>query len=283
MQRPLSVRAVGILLVAAHLLLASGVAAVFVNEPRFRANGEWLFVAILGTSISQAGLVGLWSGIAHAPIPRRLLAAVGGGIVVYTPFVIALRMARPSDSGIEWIMAAVFTLVPLVTVGMFAATLKWRGYRIERPGPDDKRRDRHVQFSLGRLFGITLIAAILFALVRGLRDLPPPENPLAILRVSLIAAFNALVFVLHTQICLWAALSTGRLFTRLAAVLLSTAVATGIYGFAVGGRQNDYLICIELMAIYSVLVTGSLLTLRQLGYRLLRAVQPIASLDEPAP
>jgi hypothetical protein len=282
MQRPLSVRAVGILLVAAHLLLASGVAAVFVNAPRFRANGEWLFAAMLGTSISQAGLVGLWSGLANVPILRRLLAAVGGGILIWTLFVIALRMTRPSsDDSIDLIMAAVFTLVPLVGVGMFAATLKWRGYRIERPGPDDKGRNRHVQFSLAHLFAITLIAAILFALVRGLRDLPPPENPLAILRVFLIAAFNALVFVLHTQVCLWASLSTGRLITRLAAVLLSTAVATGIYGFAVGGRQDDYLICIEMMSIYSVLVTGSLLVWRRLGYRLLRAVQPTASLDEP--
>jgi hypothetical protein len=98
-----------------------------------------------------------------------------------------------------------------------------------------------------------------------------------------MAAFNAVLFVLHTQVCLWAGLGAGRRIARLGAALASTALAAGIYGFALDGDEGQYQICIELMAIYSVLATGSLLILRRRGYRLLRAVQPIASLDEPQP
>jgi hypothetical protein len=273
MQRPVSGRAVGVRLVAAHLLLASGAAVVFVSASPFRAADEWLFAAMLGTSISQAGLIGLWSGLANAPLRWRMCTAVSGGILLCALLVLFLRMAQPGGVDDEWIVAAVFTMAPLVAIGAFAAILKWRGFRIERFDHDDGL-NRRVQFSLAQLFAVTLVAAILFALVRGLRGAPPGENPFAALRVALIAAFNGLVFVLHTQVCLSAALGMGRLIARLVATLASTALAAGIYGFAVGAGNGDYPFCIEMMAIYSLLTCGSLWTLRRLGYRLSRFAAP---------
>jgi hypothetical protein len=189
-------------------------------------------------------------------------------------------MVQPDSPDTEWIMAAVFSMVPLMAVGMFAATLRWRGFEVERLVLDENGRDqRGVQFSLAYLFAITSLAAILFAVIRGLRGLPSRPQPTA-WEICLFAAFNAVLFVLHTQVCLWAGLGAGRRTARLGAALASTALAAGIYGFALDGDSDSYQIYIELMAIYSVLVTGSLLALRRRGYRLLRAVQPTASLDE---
>jgi len=280
MQRPVSGRAVGALLVAAHGMLAVGVAAVFVKGSRFSSAREWLFATMLGVSISQAALIGLWSGFANAPIRRRIGTAASGGLLLCTLFVVALQMARSGEITLAWIMAVVFTMVPLAAIGMFAAVLKWRGYSIERFDRDDQGLDRRVQFSLAHLFAITLVAAILFALVRGVRGMPPGENPFAPIRIALIATFNALVFVLHTQVCFWAALGDGRPIVRLGAVLASATIAAGIYGFAVGDRGADYKISLGMMAIYSLLTCGSLWKLGRLGFRLSRAVQPATPLDD---
>lgn len=171
-------------------------------------------------------------------------------------------------------MAAAFTVAPLMAIGIFGAALRWRGFGVERLDLDESRCDhRGVQFSLAYLFVITSLAAILFAVIRGLRGLPTRPQPTA-WEICLFAAFNGVLFVLHTQVCLWTALGAGRLSVRLGAALTSTALAAGVYGFALGGDGGQYQICIELMAIYSVLVTGSLLALRRLGYRLSRLVAP---------
>jgi hypothetical protein len=261
-------------LVAVHVLLASAVGVAFVNFSGFSAAREWLFAAMFGTSISQAGLMGLWSGLANAPIRRRMWVTVGGGIVLCTLLAMTFRIATPSGASEAWIVAAVFSMAPLAAIGLFAGILKWRGFRIDRLERDDEGLTRRVQFSLTHLFAITLIAAVLFALVRGVRGMPPGENPFAPIRIALIATFNALVFVLHTQICLWAALGDGRPVARLGAMLASTAIAAGIYGFAVGDRGTDYEISLEMMAIYSLLTCGSLWMLRRIGYRLSRLAAP---------
>ncbi|HUY92192.1 MAG TPA: hypothetical protein VMV10_25860 [Pirellulales bacterium] len=277
MRKPVSARTIGVGLIVGHLLLAA-VAAIGLHQ-RAAALGttqsEMLFVAVLAISISQAGLIGLWAGLAKAPAARRLAAAIGGGVAVYS----SLRIAVPIAGGVRtsstenWIFPAVFVLAPFVAVALFAAAMRRRGFAIERLAPgEDRGERREAQFSLFHLFAITFVAAILFTLVRQLRD--KWDGAATAWEFCPIAAFNALIFVLHTQICLWSALGAGRLALRLGALLFSTALAAAVYGLATGGPQNAYLIFLELMTIYSVLVAGTLGVLRRFGYRLLRRTAP---------
>jgi hypothetical protein len=280
MQRPVGVRAVCVRLAAAQLLL--GVVIVALTAAAIvGVTDEWQIVVLLGATLSLSALIGLWSGLSKAAILPRVGGAVLGGLLLTATFAMAGRTAQADSLDIAWIQAAVFSMAPLMAIGIFAATLRWRGFGVERLDLDERGRDqRGVQFSLAYLFVITALAAILFAVIRGIRGLP--SGPVPTSRENcLFAAFNAVLFVLHTQVCLWAALGAGRRIARLGAALASTALAAGVYGFALGGDGGQYQICIELLAIYSVLVTGSLLALRRLGYRLLRAVQPTAPLDEP--
>ncbi|HEV7222148.1 MAG TPA: hypothetical protein VGN42_05560 [Pirellulales bacterium] len=273
MQRPVSVR-----LIAAQLLLTSGVLAL-VAVSVVGITDDWQVVGLLGGTLGLSALLGLWSGLSKAAILQRVGVAVIGGLLNLATLATAFRMVQPDRLDSEWILAAVFSMAPLIAIGMFAAILKWRDFSVERPGLDDKDRNQHVQFSLAYLFAVISLAAILFAVIRELRDLTS-FSPEFAWEICLFAAFNGVLFVLHTQVCLWAGLGAGRRIARLGAALASTALAAGVYGFALGGDGGRYQICIELMAIYSVLVTGSLLALRRLGYRLLRAVQPNAPLDD---
>jgi hypothetical protein len=276
MQRPVGFRAVCFRLAAAQLLLVFVIVAL-TAAAIVGVTDEWQIVVLLGATLSLSALIGLWSGLSKAAILQRVGGAVLGGLLLTATLAAAFRMAP----GAEWIQAAVFSMAPLMAVGMFAATLRWRGFGVERLDLDERKHDqRGVQFSLAYLFVITSLAAILFAVIRGLRGLTPYAPEIA-WEICLIAAFNAVLFVLHTQVCLWAGLGAGRRIARLGAALASTALAAGIYGFALDSDEGQYQICIELMAIYSVLVTGSLLILRRRGYRLLRGVQPTALLDEP--
>lgn len=57
MQKPLSVRMIGIGLVAGHLVIAAALAIAFINSHQFVAD-QGLFLAImLGGSIAEAGLL----------------------------------------------------------------------------------------------------------------------------------------------------------------------------------------------------------------------------------
>lgn len=289
MRKPVSARTIGAGLVCAHLLLAGAAAIALINgSQRAGARIETLFVAVLAISISQAGLIGLWAGLATAPAARRSAGAIGGGAGVYLGLAITLvqesgNRGLRASSAEDWVFSAAFVVAPLAAVGLLSSVLARRGFAIERRAPDEDARERRdAQFTLFHLFAVTLVAAVLFALVRGLRG-KWAGGLAAPFEICLLAAFNALVFVLHTQICLWSALGAGRRIARLAALSFSTALAGGIYGLATGDRQTDtYLNCIGLMTIYSTLIGGSLLVLRRFDYRLTRAnATPAADVLEP--
>lgn len=168
-------------------------------------------------------------------------------------------------------MTAAFTLAPLVAIGILGAVLNRCGFVIERLAPDETNRSwRPAQFSLFHLFAVTLVAAILFTLVRGLRANSP--GAATEWEVGLFSSFNALLFVLHTQICLWSALGAGHWAARWGALVLSAAIAAGIFGLAIGGRQDAFAPSITLMAVYSLATGGSLWVLRKFGYRLMRRI-----------
>ena len=282
MRKPVSTWMIGAGLVGAHALLAAA-AAIVINTVIRGPGGanETLYVTVLAVFISQGALIGLWAGLGQSPIAWRLPASIGGGAAVYMTLSMACLAERGAGAGSaeDWIFPAAFVLAPLVAVGLLATAMRRRKFAVERLAPGEGRGERRdAQFSLFHLFAITFVAAILFTLVRQLRAVsnagPTPWH------LCLFAAFNALVSALHTQICVWSALCTGRFAARLAALLSSTALAAAVYGLAAGGRPNDYLTMVALMSAYSIVTAGSLLVLRRFGYRLTRQAPPAIEVRE---
>lgn len=227
MRKMLGSRTIGAGLVGAHVLLGAVAAIVIITVTRGMGGAnQTLFVTVLAVFISQGALIGLWAGLAKAPMARRLPASIGGGTALYITFTMAaLAGTGPGTGGADdWIFPAVFVLGPLVAVGLLAAAMRRHRFAVERlAGGQDLGERRDAQFSLFHLFAITFVAAVLFMLVRQLRAVST-GGPTPWL-ICLLAAFNALVFVLHTQICIWSALCAGSLVARLGALLFSTALA----------------------------------------------------------
>jgi hypothetical protein len=267
MRKPVGARKVGVILVGGHVLLGASFAAAFISLRRLFGHAD--DVPLLAVAMSQAGLIGLWAGLAKARASRRWAGAIAGGAFVDASFTITIEVAQGPGGPEDWAMMAAFTLAPLTAIGILGAVLNRCGFAIERLVPDAANRSwRPAQFSLFHLFAVTLVAAILFTLVRGLRA----QSPVAATawEIGLLASFNALLFVLHTQICLWSALGAGHWAFRWGAFVLSAALAAGIFGLAIGGRQDTFVPSIVLMAVYSLVTGGTLSVLRKFGYRLVR-------------
>lgn len=276
MQKPLSVRAIGVRLVAGHALFAASVAIVLVCQRQFTGSGEHaLEVVAMGTAISQGALVGLWFGMAAASTIRRWAVAVLGGVPGYA----ALAIATGVSDVVDFVVSAVFFLGPLIAAALFGTVLRRRGFVVEPSEAAESREDRGgVQFSLRHLFAITLAAAVLFGLTREIRGIG--GNSPGAREFSLFLAFNTLAFALHTQICLWSALGAGSRAVRVTTLVLLGAVGAGIYGFAFGGSEKDYRDCVLMFGVYSTLVAGSLWILRWFGYRLMRRSMPPVAMQE---
>lgn len=275
MRRPIGNLTIGVRFVAGHLLIALGLATAFVCTQGHGSGKEYDIyrAATFGVAISQAGLLGLWAGLSKAPTSNRAAGALAGGLAVYVGLAITLDTASGGPNFKYWAISAILAPAPLVATGILGVVLRSKLFVVERIEASKSERDRQkVQFSLLHLFVLTLVAAMLFALVRELRERSGGVLPGA-WRYAPIVAFNALLFVLHTQICVWSSLGTRRPPARLGAILFSTAISAGIYGFAGGGRMKDYLFCAVMLAVYSIFTAGSLLMLRQCGYRLMRRTE----------
>lgn len=276
MQKPLSVRAIGVRLVAGHALFAASMVIVLVCQRKFTGSGQHdLEVVAMGTAISQGALVGLWFGLATASTIRRWAVAVLGGVPGYA----ALAIATGVSDVVDFVVSAVFFLGPLTAAALFGTVLRRRGFVVEPLKSAESGDDRGVvQFSLRHLFAITFAAAVLFGLTRQIRGFS--GDSLSAWEFSLFLTFNALAFALHTQICLWSALGAGSRAVRVTTLVLFGAVGAGIYGFAFGGSKKDYLDCVLMFGVYSTLVAGSLWILRWFGYRLTRRSMSAAAMQE---
>lgn len=276
MPKPLSVRAIAVRLVAGHALFAASVVIVLVCQRQFTGSGEHaLEVVAMGTAIRQGALIGLWFGMATASTIRRWAFAVLGGVPGYA----ALAIATGVSDVVDFIVSAVFFLGPLIAAALFGTVLRRMGFVVEPLESAESGDDRGgVQFSLRHIFAITLAAAVLFGLIREIRgvggDLPGARE------YSLFLAFNTLAFALHTQICLWSALGAGSRAVRATTLVLFAGVGAGIFGFAFGGSEKDYLDCVLMFSVYSILVAGSLWALRCYGYRLRRCAAPLITTQE---
>jgi hypothetical protein len=179
----------------------------------------------------------------------------------------------------DFVISSVFFLGPLIAAALFGTVLRRMGFVVEPSETAESGEDRGgVQFSLQHLFAITLAAAVLFGLTREIRGVS--GNSPGAREFSLFLAFNTLAFALHTQICLWSALGAGSRAVRVTTLVLFGAVGAGIYGFAFGGSEKDYLDCVLMFGVYSTLVAGSLWILRWFGYRLTRRLMPPAAMQE---
>lgn len=203
--------------------------------------------------LSQAGLLGIWLGLSHKAVARRFsLAAVG---LIYLQTLI-LTFFIEDDIGLRVVVAAVM-LIPFLGVAMLMRLIRWWGWELaptshhltDRPG---------LQFSTRHLLTLTSF----FALVLALKHIGVGRSFLS----SEIAAF------LLCQVCIfaggvWAALTVGHPRLRIVILFVFTSL--------VGALFHDYtsfgppvVVDMSIYWVQILMVVGSLLVIRALGYRL---------------
>ncbi len=215
-----------------------------------------------GLAWGQAVLLGQFLLLGtERPVLRTLLAAGWFALLIYLgePGFAAIGGANPLAGG------CLFLGVPFGCSAAIAASRRPRGCRIRLQDSVLADRDCEAfQFSLRHLFALTLVAAVVFAVVRWASD-AIEETSQVILLFGLLPLAN--VFLLLPLLGPWAALGARHPGWRCDAVILFALVSAVGPVFIGKANSQTYWMLVCPAVLPSLVVLGSLRIARSIGYR----------------
>ena len=223
----------------------------------------WLYPFLAaGVTCGQAVLLAQFLFLARGRASLRMLLVAGWfGLVYYLGSPTVRSVGGPgSVSEAAAVMAAPFLLSALLPLAH-----RVLGRRIEPRDASASLVEREAfQFSLGQIFALTLAAAIVLAVVRFAREtISVPSE--VILYFGIFPLLHA--FVLLPLLSPWAALGAKHPGWRCLAIVLM-AVVCGVGPAFIGkAAARFYGMLAGPLVLQSLVVTGTLLVARWLGYR----------------
>jgi hypothetical protein len=253
-----------LVLAVAHFalsLVAAALAPIQVNTPS--GLEHILIVPFCALVLCQAVLIALWAVASRAPLWIRLAGLAAGA--VYLEALVPADMRR-EFSGVSTITIAV-TAANLLAVQVLGVRLARHFDEAQRAG----REGEGFKFSIRDLMLLTAVVALLTAGARVLQGSPR--------QTLLLVMIWAICFVAVGLAALWAGLGSAAPIRRWPVVVVLSAALGVFFAFAATAHQAGWIYIVSIMIIYPVLLLGSLLIVRSLGYRFVR--RPMQNPDLP--
>ncbi len=212
--------------------------------------------------LSQAGLLGMWLGLAGYPWKNRLFS----GLLGLAYLAIAINSFIPP--GVPLVATLVYSMlmpVPCLAVALFMGCLRWYGVAIVAGDDTDARRPG-LQFSIRHLLILTTVVALIFAF-------KPTDVEHTMLTSLVLLAAIGLCATCVVLGALWAALVAGHPGPRIPVVLSLAAFMGTLPPYYVGMKLSDTASMAAVSCIQATIIISSLLVIRSLGYRLVRQNQ----------
>jgi hypothetical protein len=220
---------------------------------RFLAtNGLAIFMSVV---LSQAGLLGIWLGFTGTAFKNRLLGGTFGSVYLA---VVTFCFAPASVPTAGRVFYSVFAVIPSVGVAVLLRWVRWR--RKVTVVVADAYHQPGLQFSIRHLLLLTGV----YALLLGLK--PEVVEPTLGNSIILLAAVGLYLVCLVVG-SVWASLSQGHPAPRIAIVLFLLALTSWLPAYYVGMRVRDQVLITVVSCIQVIIITGTLLVFRWLGYR----------------
>jgi hypothetical protein len=232
--------------------------------------------AILAFLASEISLLACWLAFGNQSLPIRLLWVVPGCVLIFFPLFIE---GGPLHE--EFVAFAVCNLI-VVGVATLPLLLRACGARIVRLDPANvfvpaASDHNSLQFTLRQMFGWTLSAAIVAALIR---FVVPPETQLA--AAARIVGAIATFATASAAVCgaVWAALGRGKPLRRIPVVAVVCAGVTLIICAAFHASSDEMWGTSVIVALEVALTACALLLWRSAGFRLIRAGRNVRAPEE---
>lgn len=245
------------LLAAAHAALDL-VACHFGSPLSLQPNPDLIAITLLGIALGQATLLALFLSLAPAPFWRRLAGVVAGGAFMAKVFGGALC------SPFWEVGLVVFTGAPFGAVAIVGCLARLRGLQCRRLCSHEPPGSQALRFTLRDIFAVTTAAGVFLGALRLLRELLG-EPSLVVLFLGLLPL--AAGTLIQPALALWATLTPGPPLRRCAAIVPITFICGVAPPFVGKATIGVYYTVLAPLAIQAVLLLGSLLTVRTLGFR----------------
>ncbi len=247
-------KSIGLLLLTTVLI--DGVIATIVRGAGPPDFSQSAFLALM---FSQTSLAGIWMGLGRTPSPLRMLGAIG--VIIAWSFLFNYGNGPSVE---DWIIDL---MIPFATISVFLLLARWRGlYCVDAFDPVSRAESDHPpwQFSISNLLAWTTVLAIILGVFKWLGLLASVPHPhLRTVEVVILGPGLVLVAVA----ALWMALGARPPVRRAPALVLAEAVSLGAVFLIEPPPSPDLAFIVWFMILDAVLLVGSLLVFRMVGYR----------------
>ncbi len=259
-------------LLAAHVLLLMGASWLCAMLPP---------ASLLGFILSsvfpiQVCLIGVWLGMSRTRVLRKSIVAVGGVICLGLVLALTVSASFGGQVSLLWYLPTSmgFASVPMIaTALLLLVTRKWTTGALQYCPDRQSSRSEGLQFGTRHLLLLTLAVAVLLGLGKGAPRFFAGAEAVTGPAAGLL--LFGTVWGTVTLTVVWATLGRQRPHERivLAMVLAFFGGLIPPYYFGEDWRSHDlWWFALTTLAM-SVVMTGSLLVVRSVGYRFVRHVK----------
>jgi hypothetical protein len=258
-------------LLAIHVLLLVGASWLCAMLPPT----SWQSFIWSGVFPIQACLIGVWLGLSRTPVHKKVVVAVGSVIGLGLILAVTLRVSHEGEVFLILLPISMgFTSVPMIVTAMLLLVTRKRTRGSLLHCPDTYAlRSEGLQFGTRHLFVLTLIVAALLGVGKGApRFLAGAEA--AVGPVATLLLLGA-VWGTVTLTVVWATLGRQRPHERIALAMVLAFFGGLVPPYYFGEDWRSHVVwgfALTTLAM-SVVMAGSLLVVRSVGYRFVRQAE----------
>lgn len=222
--------------------------------------------------MAQPCLLGMWLGLGSTARSKRVAGALLGLLGCAAVFAFIQWSVQGRGGGFFALFGSMLIVTLVLAIGpaaVFAAIRKWHSQLLLIETGGSSCVTEGLQFSLRDMLTFVTIAAILLAVARSARTFLGEYNPSV--EVVQTLAFMGLLILCFTSVTLgtiWATLGFGLPHARVVGVIISAFLVGVLFSYSSGNSIADFWRMPVEMVGAATFVIGSLLLVRQAGYRM---------------
>ena len=216
---------------------------------------------------------------------NTIVAAVREGIIVSQVALFLIWLVLISSGRInapQFLIGLCVCVGPVVVLALPLVLARGKGMRVRWFSSENTPPFRPLQFSMSQIMGVMSVMALLFALgqlspANGTHDASGRdvlETTFAVIGTVVVGLACVAVVLTIPLVCVWAVLSPGTVFPRLAVAFVGWLLGATLVVHVAGGALSGPGAVMGAAGMGALILLATLAVLRTLGYRAIWQVDP---------
>ncbi len=239
---------------------------------------EWEALVKMSAWGGQIGLLGIWVGFGRGRWFLRLPVAVVP-VIIPTFLEIITTAARPLLHFFDLEFLAVLAMgaiIAIISVAVPLWVVRMRYRRLVLFATEVPPAGSQLQFSISHMLVGMLVLSVLLAsahlfrplgTVRGM-VLSSPASVSAVAHIAIPGVLMIAFLIAPTLLAVWVCLGTGKPMSRLVVALFAVLTIGNLFAYYFDGGAAEYALWSAMTMLEFMVIAGSLLVFRSVGYRL---------------